>query len=101
MTKVSDEIVHDGEFNNTDESDNTADDIDVSSRVKSEEMNIGRNILRRQIFIPEVLDISWSVLDDRIRISCASRCKKFNKEFGSSSSEEHFRPVHIAYLCFN
>jgi hypothetical protein len=91
VEEVSDDIPHDGEFNNTDETDETAEEIDVSSRVKSEEMNLGRNILRRQIFIPEVLDISWAVLDDRIRISCASKCKKFNKEFGSRSSEEHFR----------
>jgi len=30
------------------------DEIDITDKVKNEEMNIGRNIIRRQIFIPEV-----------------------------------------------
>lgn len=51
-------IEHDHvEMSNTEpsvEEDENEDETDVTDKVKNEEMNIGRNIIRRQIFIPEV-----------------------------------------------
>lgn len=75
-----------GDHNGEDEQQ----DICLNKKIKMEEMNVGRNIVRMQIFIPESTEIEWKISDDFIRIYCSSKDKKFLKEFGAQNCENFY-----------
>lgn len=88
------EMSNTGSDENGRNSDEDAE-IDLTDKVKNEEMNIGRNIIRRQIFIPEVTDINWNVCPTSIRLTCSSKDKKFNKEHNVSGVSDPYYFIKI------
>lgn len=61
--------------------------IDLTDKIKCEEMKLSNQSVRFQIFVPEVHDVEFKLMDKHLKVKFASKDKKFNKTYDSKSCQ--------------